>query len=793
MVERPKSIIDARMADRKRRFLFRQREVVSLRNSSFRIAQILVTTLIHIIIISQCSIMNVASMRISLQEKPHSDSMIMMRSSSSSNANTSNGDEEEITNNLLNITFEGRCHHGFSKEDSELELEIPYLTDFEEEMHSIQKHIFKAFPESESSDNNMLFWYGEEELEEELLPSASSSSSSSRRLKGGMRGRAHATHDHDDDYATTTASTNAFRSTCSLLRYNKTDTDGVDHEFIAGSISTHDRVIDITTLPSGEISFEVKKWDQFPDRELEDVSSNFGGLTKEEIREIEGDEEFDDYFMFEFEYEEDYEEISYREQVANGNKSASDYYFEDMDIGRGNGHDFYQMNSLPTKGNSVASDRIFVDIIVLYTRRAMCAQARLHDTCKDTPNNRGPIEARIELAVSETNTAYRFSNVKSRIRLAHTELEPDYDDTGPFARSLIRFKDKSDEHMNQIHELREEYKADLALLVIESTEMCGLAYNYRDADSQFGFSATSRSCMTGYYSFGHELAHNMGCNHNRERTRKKHEYAHGYQDPEQIFRTIMSYKCVDKKCPRVNRYSNPDLLYNGEPMGTQTENNAKQLNMIASTIANWYINPDDVVEEEEDTTHAPTMLPTTQIPTVTPTTLYPTLLPTETYTTIPTWTPTKSKFPTWRPTTLELPPYNANISASNTTTSDDYEYDYDYYTNKSSTSPTPTTTTNSTTYVSNSPTSSITTTDRPTIVVYTETFNPTVSPNYADDDEHTPTTTPLIPRTSKPPTWIQTNNPVSSASSNFPTLGSTEKETTTYEPSLEPSMHPSYS
>lgn len=771
MIERPKSIKGTRMAGRKRRFLSRQREVVSvsLKNSSFRIAQILVTTLIHIII-SQYSIMNVASMRISLQEKSYSDSMIMMRSSSSSNANTSNGGEEEITNNLLNITFEGRCHHGFSKEDSELELEIPYLTDFEEEMHSIQKHIFKAFPESESSDNNMLFWYGEEELEEKLLPSASFSS---RRLKGGMRGRAHATHDHDDDYATTTASTNAFRSTCSLLRFNKTDTDGVDHEFIAGSISTRDRVIDITTLPSGEISFEVKKWDQFPD--LED----FGGLTEEEIREIEGDEEFDEYFMFEFEYEEDYQEISYQEQVADGNKSVSDYYFEDVDIGRSNGHDFYQMNSHPTKSNSGASDKIFVDIIVLYTRRAMCAQARLHDTCKDTPNNRGPIEARIELAVSETNTAYRFSNVKTRIRLAHMELEPDYDDTGPFARSLIRFKDKSDEHMNQIHELREEYKADLALLVIESTEMCGLAYNYRGADSQFGFSATSRSCMTGYYSFGHELAHNMGCNHNRERTRKRHEYAHGYQDPKKNFRTIMSYKCVDKKCPRVNRYSNPDLSYNGEPMGTQTENNVKQLNMIASTIANWYINPDDVVA--------------TQIPTVTPTTLYPTLLPTETYTTFPTWTPTKSEFPTWKPTASELLSHNANTFASNTTTSDDYEYDYDYHTNKNSTFPTPTATTNSTLYMSNSPTSSITTTDRPTMVVYTETFNPTVSPNYADDDEHTPTTTPLIPRTSKPPTWIQTKNPVSSASSNFPTQGSTEKETITYEPSLEPSMHPSYS
>ena len=58
--------------------------------------------------------------------------------------------------------------------------------------------------------------------------------------------------------------------------------------------------------------------------------------------------------------------------------------------------------------------------------------------------------------------------------------------------------------------------ADAAALLISDFDSCGIAYF--DVTSSCGaFSITKKSCATGYYSFGHEIGHNFGANHNREK------------------------------------------------------------------------------------------------------------------------------------------------------------------------------------------------------------------------------------------------------------------------------------
>ena len=59
-----------------------------------------------------------------------------------------------------------------------------------------------------------------------------------------------------------------------------------------------------------------------------------------------------------------------------------------------------------------------------------------------------------------------------------------------------------------IENLRAEYKADLVGLVVNTNKYCGCSYNY-NGKARNGFFMTSRNCMTGYYSFGHEIGHNM--------------------------------------------------------------------------------------------------------------------------------------------------------------------------------------------------------------------------------------------------------------------------------------------
>jgi len=57
--------------------------------------------------------------------------------------------------------------------------------------------------------------------------------------------------------------------------------------------------------------------------------------------------------------------------------------------------------------------------------------------------------------------------------------------------------------------------ADIALLVAEPGDSCGIAYlNSISGGSTVG--VVGRTCATGYYTTGHEIGHMYGCFHNKE-------------------------------------------------------------------------------------------------------------------------------------------------------------------------------------------------------------------------------------------------------------------------------------
>ena len=138
----------------------------------------------------------------------------------------------------------------------------------------------------------------------------------------------------------------------------------------------------------------------------------------------------------------------------------------------------------------------------------MCAQAYKGADCESSSVNKAPLEARIMLAMSESNTAYLLSNIYVNLRLKHMELAEEYDDNIAYGQILADFKNNGDGKLDQVHSLRDQYKADLVVLVVENSQYCGLGYMF-NGNKEYGFSVTSRKCMTGYYSFVHELSHNM--------------------------------------------------------------------------------------------------------------------------------------------------------------------------------------------------------------------------------------------------------------------------------------------
>lgn len=194
----------------------------------------------------------------------------------------------------------------------------------------------------------------------------------------------------------------------------------------------------------------------------------------------------------------------------------------------------------------------------------------------------------IDLAVAETNTGYLQSGVTIDMVLANKSLT-NYSESGSFDLDLDRYRGTRDKYMKEIHTTRDNVRADVAILLINNTQYCGLASGI-GSTAATAFAAVYWDCATGYYSFGHEIGHLQSARHNPETdpTTTPYAYGHGYRyTGSPSWRTIMAYDCTSG-CPRLNYWSNPNNLYNGVPMGTaSTSDNARVLNLTRGTVAGF--------------------------------------------------------------------------------------------------------------------------------------------------------------------------------------------------------------
>ena len=241
--------------------------------------------------------------------------------------------------------------------------------------------------------------------------------------------------------------------------------------------------------------------------------------------------------------------------------------------------------TIPDFGIAAADDGSTFDVMVVYTPAARAAAG-----------GTTAINALINLAVAETNTAYAKSGIFPRLRLIHTE-EVAYTESGNFSTDLNRITNPSDGFMDNVHPLRNAHGADLVSLIVEGTSLCGIAWLMTTQSNEFealAFSVVARICATGNYSFGHELGHNMGLQHDRAAAPANgvFPFSHGYVDIPHNFRDIMGTQTSCITCVRIQNFSNPNVTFNGFPTGVsqalpQSADAAASLNATAFTVANW--------------------------------------------------------------------------------------------------------------------------------------------------------------------------------------------------------------
>jgi hypothetical protein len=249
--------------------------------------------------------------------------------------------------------------------------------------------------------------------------------------------------------------------------------------------------------------------------------------------------------------------------------------------------------SAPTSGVedfAVAGSGFVQDLLVVYTTES-----------KNRYGQAG-IESMIQSAVTAANQAYANSQINQSLNLVHME-EVSYAETGDMGVALSRLQSSSDGFIDNVHQLRSQYGADLVAMVNEDANYCGIAYVMSPESSGFAgyaFSVTYSSCLSNQ-TLAHEIGHNQGDAHDRANSNTPGAFAYSYGHRRCMtdgtgFRTIMSYSNGCSGGTRINNFSNPNVLYGGFATGISYEidpansaDNARSMNNTADTVAAFRI------------------------------------------------------------------------------------------------------------------------------------------------------------------------------------------------------------
>ncbi len=234
---------------------------------------------------------------------------------------------------------------------------------------------------------------------------------------------------------------------------------------------------------------------------------------------------------------------------------------------------------------SSGDDGSEIDVLVLFTEAALRKEGGLRQ-----------MRQGIDLAVAWTNDAYAAGGVNFRLNLV-AAVQVDYRESeihggkGLFNQSedLKRLIAPADGFMDQAHQLRDSYAADVVHLIVDQSGGGGKGSILRpNAEDPSAWAFSVSNSVSSYPPFlAHELGHVMGLLHDRYTrgtpSTQLPPYAYGYVNQhafgsgapeEKRWRTIMSYdsQCRDAgfRCPELPRFSNPNQKYpaeTGDPLG----------------------------------------------------------------------------------------------------------------------------------------------------------------------------------------------------------------------------------
>jgi hypothetical protein len=193
----------------------------------------------------------------------------------------------------------------------------------------------------------------------------------------------------------------------------------------------------------------------------------------------------------------------------------------------------------------------------------------------------------LAVAIDETNETFRNSGLGNiKLRLVHTQplnydgsMDDQFTHLYTMVDGLGPFRD--------VKRLRDEKHADIVGLVIDNARGCGLSTRI-GPESDDAYFVVHHACVTVSMSIAHEIGHILGIRHDRaiDATNMPVAYGHGYVNGDK-WRDIMSYNESCGGCPRIPFWSNPRVMYKGEPTGTAAADSARVILENAERVSKF--------------------------------------------------------------------------------------------------------------------------------------------------------------------------------------------------------------
>jgi len=251
--------------------------------------------------------------------------------------------------------------------------------------------------------------------------------------------------------------------------------------------------------------------------------------------------------------------------------------------------------------SEVTAGKTKIDIMVLYTPAA-------NSWADQQATSMGNV---INQALQTANIVFDHSSVGIDLDLVHSR-GVSYLESGDSGTDLERltFHDDFDprntegssRYLEQVHEWRKTYQADLVNLMTKVNDVGGMAWvlNRPDGVPQSGFSLTRVQQAAFSMTMVHELGHNMGAGHHKQ---QEHQPGPGLFDDSagwrwtgldgRMYCSVMTYASGEhfsdgQDSKRLPVFSNPMLAYEGVRTGhAEDGNNAGTLMVVKQAVADY--------------------------------------------------------------------------------------------------------------------------------------------------------------------------------------------------------------